>query len=298
MTRFFHFLLISLFPFIPCRSQDLDISCERQDDLIIVRVGRATFTCYRFGTGQKYPYFYPVNGPKTGSSLTTESSLPWPHHRSLWFGCDRVNSGNYWQEGNERGQIVSRGARITENGPRQAVIEDVCDWRQPGEDPVITDTRRILIQAPSGNIRTIDFLIDLRALTDVHIEKSNHSLFAARMKDSLSVSKGGNLFNAEGKRGEKETAGINSPWCDYSGSHFGIREGIAIFDHPANIWYPSPWFTRDYGFFSPTGMNWLGEKGFDIRQGDTVSFRYRVVVHAGGKDEAGIQEIFGQWVKE
>ena len=85
------------------------LSVERLDDRIVVRVDDRTFTCYRFGAGQKYPYFYPVNGPRSGVSVTTESSLPWPHHRSLFFGSDKVNGGNYWQEGNDQGQIVSRG---------------------------------------------------------------------------------------------------------------------------------------------------------------------------------------------
>ena len=92
-----------------------ELTAERQDDMIIVRLDNTTFTCYRFGPGQKYPYFYPVNGPISGISVTTESSLPYPHHRSLFFGLDRVNGANYWQEENERGQIVSRGASIAEN---------------------------------------------------------------------------------------------------------------------------------------------------------------------------------------
>jgi hypothetical protein len=65
------------------------LSVERLDDRIIVRVDGRTFTCYRFGAGQKYPYFYPVNGPLSGVSVTTESSLPWPHHRSLSSAATR-----------------------------------------------------------------------------------------------------------------------------------------------------------------------------------------------------------------
>ena len=111
------------------------LSAERIDDRIVVRAGAGTFTCYRFGQGQKYPYFYPVNGPASRESLTSESALPYPHHRSLFFGCDRVNGGNYWQEGNERGQILSQGPAITLNGPEAVEFTDLCLWRQPGRDP-------------------------------------------------------------------------------------------------------------------------------------------------------------------
>ena len=96
-------------------AQNNILSAEQQDERIIVRIDDVTFTSYRYGDGQKYPYFYPLNAPASGLSVTTESSLPYPHHRSLWFGCDQVNGGNYWQEGNDRGQIISKGPVIVEN---------------------------------------------------------------------------------------------------------------------------------------------------------------------------------------
>lgn len=175
-----------------------NLTAEMQDDMVIVRIDGLTFTCYRYGAGQKYPYFYPVNGPLSGLSVTTESSQPYPHHRSLFFGLDRVNGGNYWQEGNDRGQIVSRGPRIAENGPDTVVINDECAWQQPNEEPIIIDKRIIVITAPSDSLRIVDFSITITAQVDIHVEKSNHALFSARMDEQLSVLKGGTLVNASG----------------------------------------------------------------------------------------------------
>jgi len=273
------------------------LTAETQDEMIIVRIDEAMFICYRFGGGQKYPYFYPVNGPLSGLPVTTESSLPYPHHRSLWFGWDRVNGGNYWQEGNERGQIVSRGPKVTVNGPDRVQIRDECDWRQPGQPPIITDRREIAITAPSDAARIIDFTIRMTALADIAFEKTNHSLFSARMTPALSVAAGGVLVNAEGKSGEKETAGRPSPWMDYSGTRFGLTEGLAIFDAPGNPWYPSRWFTRDYGFFSPTNLNWIDDKGLRLKTGESFMFRYRVVVHAGTAAQADLAGEFSRWAK-
>ena len=274
------------------------LTAETQDDMIIVRIDEATFTCYRYGAGQKLPYLYPVNGPLSGLSLTTESSLPYPHHRSLWFGCDRVNGGDYWQEGNDRGQIVSRGPKVGQDGPAAVRIQDVCDWRQPGQPPIIADAREIVITAPSDALRTIDFAVTLKALVDIKIEKSNHSLFSARVVPALAVTAGGTLVNAEGLAGEKATAGQSSPWMDYSGTRFGIAEGLAIFDAPGNPWYPAKWFTRDYGFFSPTNMNWVDDAGVRLKSGESLTFRYRVVVHAGSAAQAGIPALFERWKGE
>jgi hypothetical protein len=271
------------------------MSAERLDDRIIVRVKDQTFTVYRFGAGQKYPYFFPVNGPLSGRSLTTESSLPYPHHRALFFGCDRVNGGNYWQEGNERGQIVSRGAAIARNGPDYVQLLDDCEWRQPGQSPIISDHREIRIEAVSPELRIIDFSVILTALTDIRIEKTNHALFSARVEPELSVQGGGVLINAEGATSEKGTYGVASAWCDYSGSHCGAAEGLAIFDSPRNRWFPCKWFTRDYGFFSPTPMEWLDPEGFQLKQGERLPLRYRVVVHAGDSRQAAIGSLFKQW---
>ncbi len=97
----------------------------------------------------------------------------------------------------------------------------------------------------------------------------------------LSVTSGGTLVNAEGKTSEKGTFNVASPWCDYFGTRNGITEGIAILQHPANRWYPSPWFTRDYGFFSPTPMNWLEGDQLDLPKGQKLTLSYRVIVHTG-----------------
>jgi hypothetical protein len=271
------------------------LSAERLDDRIVVRVDDRTLTCYRFGAGQKYPYFYPVNGPLSGVSVTTESSLPWPHHRSLFFGCDKVNGGNYWQEGNDQGQIVSRGPTVVHAGPDRVEIADECDWRRPGTPSVVLDRREIRLEAPSPGLRTIAFRITLVAQVDVRIERTNHSLFAARVAPELAARGGGVLRNAAGATGEKGTFGAASPWCDVSGTRFGLREGLAIFDSPRNRWYPSRWFTRDYGFFSPTPLNWLDDAGLRLGPGERLELEYLVVVHAGDADEAGIAGLFAQW---
>ncbi len=274
------------------------LSAERLDDRIVVRVDDGTFTCYRFGAGQKYPYFYPVNGPLSGVSVTTESALPWPHHRSLFFGCDKVNGGNYWQEGNEEGQIVSRGPTVEHGGPDRVEIADLCEWRRPGAAPVVVDRREIRVEAPSPRLRTIAFRATLVAQVDVRIERTNHSLFAARVAPELSAQAGGVLRNAAGATGEKGTFGAPSPWCDVSGTRFGLREGLAIFDSPRNRWYPSRWFTRDYGFFSPTPFNWLDDTGLRLGPGERLELEYLVVVHAGDADEAGIASLFTTWAGE
>jgi len=273
------------------------LKAELQDywKRIAVTIDGKLFTTYKFNELQKYPYFFPVNGPLSGNSVTTETSWPYPHHHSLFFGCDRVNGGNYWQEENDRGQILSQGPEIIKAEGNRVIFSDECLWQQPGEEPVIRDVRRITVSAPGKTLRYIDFEITILSLTDILILKNNHSLFSARVDPDLSVLSGGTLINAEAGTKEKGTFGIASAWCDYSGTRSGITEGIAILQHPENRWYPSKWFTRDYGFFSPTPMYWLENDRLELSKGEELVLHYRVVVHDGSAKEADIEGIYEQY---
>jgi hypothetical protein len=268
------------------------VEAKLEKNQIVVTAGGQLFTCYKFDSSQKYPYFWPVNGPASGKSITTETSEPYPHHHSLFFGCDRVNGGNYWQDTNERGQILSQGPKIVEPSGSRVVLTDVGLWKQPGKDPIIRDERRIVITAPSDSLRLIDFTVTVEPLVDIRILNTNHSLFSARVVPELAVTAGGTLINAEGKTAEKGTFDVASPWCDYYGTRAGVTEGIAIFQHPSDRWYPSKWFTRDYGFFSPTPMNWLEGGQLDLPKGQKLTLTYRVVVHSGDTQKAGIPALF------
>lgn len=93
-------------------AQKQEVSATKVGNRIDVTIGEQFFTSYRFQPDEKYPFFFPVNGPVSGAGVTSMRNGQYPHHSSLFFGCDRVNGGNYWQEGLERGRIISVGARI------------------------------------------------------------------------------------------------------------------------------------------------------------------------------------------
>ncbi len=230
------------------------IKATKIGDRIDITINNRFFTSYLFPGNEKYPFFFPVNGPKTGSSVTSMRNGEYPHHSSLFFGCDRVNGGNYWQEGLERGRIISDGAMIAEQDSQHVVIVDNCTWKRPDAPSPVKDSRKIIITAPSSGLYQIDFEIKIEMLMDVTIEKTNHSLFSVRMDPDLSVKCGGTMVNASGDSGEKATFGKSSPWMDYFGKRGEVIEGLAILQHPGNIDYPAPWFTRDYGFFADIAL--------------------------------------------
>lgn len=279
----------------PCHAQE-KLAASQIGSRIDVTLGGKFFTSYRFAADEKYPFFFPVNGP-SGASVTSMRNGEYPHHSSLFFACDKVNGGNYWQEGLDRGRIVSQGPVLEAAAGNQIVIRDSCDWTRPGAPQPLRDVRRIVISAPSPGMRQIDFDITLEALEEVVIQKTNHSLFSARMDPDLTPAFGGTMINAGGDLGEKETFGKPSPWLAYHAARDGkTTEGLAILQHPQNPGYPAPWFTRDYGFFSPTPMFWPADgKNTRMAKGEKIRLCYRVLIFSGTPESAGIDGVFTEF---
>jgi hypothetical protein len=274
------------------------IVAQKFNSKIDILINNNLFTSYVLSQDEKYPFFFPVNGP-SNASVTSLRNANYPHHSSLFFGCDRVNGGNYWQEGLERGQIISIRADIIESGNDKVIIENECIWRRPNASAPIKDTRKITITAPSKEVFQIDFDVTLEMLMDVVIEKTNHSLFSGRMDADLAVINGGTMINSNGEKGEKETFGKKAAWIDFYGKRGDKQEGMAILQHPSNEWYPAPWFTRDYGFFSPTPMYWpQNDKETNLKKGQTIKLKYRVLVHSGDTSTAKIAEQFEKYKSE
>jgi hypothetical protein len=112
---------------------------------------------------------------------------------------------------------------------------------------------------------------------------------------------GGKMTNAEGKSGEKEVWGKRSPWVDYAGAIDGEKLGIAIFDHPSNPRHPTYWHSRAYGLFAANiwGLHDFVDKSQDgsmtVEPGQSIRFRYRVVIHPGLTAETDVAGMFKKY---
>ena len=159
------------------------------------------------------------------------------------------------------------------------------------------DRRQFKIAVAGPRLRMLDARITWTAVADATVTKTNHSLFSLRAARDITPWGGGTLVNSDGQEGEKATFGRQAAWCAYWGKRKGnpgLVEGIALLDHPQNPWSPCQWFTRDYGFISPTPMNFL-DKPWKLAAGKSVSLRYRVLLFAGDPKEAEIERIYRAW---
>ncbi len=256
-------------------------------------------TVYRAHPTQKFPYFYPVAGPASGLSLTTESSLPYPHHRGLWLGLDPLHGGNYWHGSLDDGRIRSERRKVVKRSERSIAFTDRCEWERKGAPSPLHDERRFTVTLVDNRRWLIDADLELVAEQPITIEEAKHSLFAIRAAADISPTYGGPLYNADGGRGAEGTYGKEARWCGYYGPRRrqpDTVEGIAVMTHPDNPWRPV-WFTRDYGHLSPSPFNFL-EEPWKLAAGESVKLRYRVVLHAGSPEDANLAELYRQWVEE
>ncbi|MDR2844806.1 MAG: PmoA family protein [Puniceicoccales bacterium] len=270
------------------------------------RKNNTVLTAYRANAAQKYPYWYPLAGPKSGLSLIAETAQPWPHHRGIFFGCDRVNGGNYWQNALKDGQILSQGFELKTISETQSEFTDHCLWRKPGQSPIIEDTRRYALNLLDDNRYVLDAWLEIKPLVDITIEQTNHGLFGVRCAPDISVPQGGTLENSEGVKVVKADGpkavfekihGQTARWCSFYGKRAGldITEGVAVLV-PAGL--PEPfdkcqWFARDYGNISPMPMLFIPKgKTLKFAKGEVVKLAYRVVAFAGTPQDA---DLNGLW---
>lgn len=277
-----------------------------------VRLNNLPLCNYRAQEGLKYPYFHPVNGPVSGLSLTAESALPYPHHRGIWLGCQPFNGGDYWSDKPlDTGQIQSKSL-VIDNVPTQetdktnsppktsASFSDQCDWVREGYQSPLKDQRLFSIKVfPDRPLWILDMDFKLEALETIEIEKAKHSLLAIRAASDISCPEGGVLMNSEGGTGAEGTYGKEARWCGYHGKRKmnpKVVEGITMMTHPENPWRPV-WFTREYGHLSPSPFQFL-EKNWILEKGESIRLRYRFALHGGTPGEAGLDDVYTDWVKD
>ncbi|MDX1283776.1 MAG: DUF6807 family protein, partial [Draconibacterium sp.] len=170
-----------------------------RDGQVQIRWNNMPLMAYRAKPSDKYPYFYPLNGLASGTSLTTESALPYPHHRGLWLGCEPLNGGDYWADnGPDSGQIQSEKLELGNVQEKSVEILNNCKWVRKDAPSPWSDERKFTVSILNDKLWVIDAEIKITAKNDVEIKKAKHSFFAMRAASDISPAYGGVLMNSEG----------------------------------------------------------------------------------------------------
>jgi hypothetical protein len=251
------------------------------------------------------PYFFPLVGP-SGSKMTRAFPMKTVegekndhiHHRSLWFTHGSVNKVDFWSEVPGHGKIIETSRPTVVSGRALGRLRTTDDWLAADGKKVCEDERVVTIFA-TQKTRILDFDITLKASEGpVTFGDTKEGMFGLRVATSMDVTskKGGKIVNSEGINDTKAW-GKAASWVDYTGPVDGKTVGISILNHPSSFRYPTTWHVRDYGLFAanPFGYHDFGQKTsgeYVLPKGDSIQFRYRVILHDGDTASADLPTAF------
>lgn len=263
-----------------------------------------------------------------GFPLNTKPGDPndHPHHIGLWFNYENVNGLDFWNNSyaipenkkSQYGWIKTDRILQATGGSTKGTIAYHANWTNQANDVLLEETTSLEFSG-TANSRIIDRVTTLKANTEVTFNDAKDGMLGIRLAHELQIpttkdetftdSKGivtvvkggtdkiptGNYLTSEGKQGDAAWS-TRGKWCMIYGKMGADSISVAIIDNPKNPNYPTFWHARGYGLFA---ANPLGEKIFTngksaknlkLQKGESVTFRYRIVVN-GGKNKLTVKEL-------
>src|SRR5215467_12928993 len=244
-----------------------------------------------------------------------------PHHVGLWFNFENVNGLDFWNNSfaipadkkHLYGWIKTDKIIETKNGEK-GVLSYHANWVNQKGDVLLEETTKFEFSG-SPHWRVIDRSTTLKANTDVLFTDAKDGMLGLRVAHELQIplttdqkftdDKGnvtvvkkstdniatGNYLTSEGKRGD-DAWSTRAAWCKMYGKMGNDSVSIIIIDHPGNPNYPTFWHARGYGLFAanPLGerifTNGKGFKDLKLKKGESVTFRFRVLIENGNKSSS------------
>lgn len=280
---------------------------QRQVDVIL---NGELFTTFHFAEEQVKPYLWPVLA-HGGASITRDwpmgernKTKDHPHHESFWTAYGDIDGADFWAftEGKKGTQKVTGWDYETHSAYGLLKLE--LTWFNLAGDPVVDEAREYRFYNTPSEARLFDVSTTLTAkYGDAKFNDTKEGgMVSLRMNDDLrEVGGSGTITNSEGGVGAGETWGKPAAWCDYSGSLEGFgKVGVTIMDHPSSFRYPTHWHVRDYGLMGANAFGYSyfygsesGKNGDHLlKEGESISFNYRIYVHTGDVNDAKVAEQY------
>jgi len=262
---------------------------------------------YVYG-GVAKPYLHPLRTPG-GSELTGFQPHSHPWHRGLWFTIKYLNEENFWEEEELEGfgtQRTTLPPTIAHTPHGDTALVSELTWVRPDGATVVLDERRAVgigegAIAEGVSAITIDFATILTARCDLSLDRTPFTTWGGYGGLALRLTRacrGSRMLFPDGSTSERPT-GDPAVWCDLSGAlDGGVRAsgGAAVFDHPSNPRHPTPWYGAA-GSMNFLNAAFLFHEPMQLVEGDTLAFRFRVLVHDDVWEPDRIGEAYELWVK-
>lgn len=265
----------------------------------------------------RVPFLYPLPSA-SGANLARQwpietaaegENTDHPHHRSLWFSHGSVNGFDFWAwtgKGEPRIDILE--TKIIRASGDDVAFEAKLSWVADGQEQ-LSETRHYEFRRSGSDTLVINLQSNLTATRgDVLLGDTKEGTMALRVDRSLRL-KGplakGHIADSEG-RTDGDCWGKRSKWVAFHGPDEKNEPAVlAILDHPSNLRHPCWWHARDYGLLAanPFGIHdFEGKKdktlgNHTLAKGDSLEFRYRIILHHGELTSANLEEHWNTFAK-
>lgn len=280
----------------PCDGIDLD----RHEGSFDVSLAGAQFLTFHYGGDAVKPVINPIMTPGGTNMLRemmgayTEGEHPWQRGLTLMQGA--INEVDCWNEADKKGfGRTEQDAIAIHHRPLSLVWETENTWYEL-DKPLMTDSRSYRVFDTARDAVILDIALTLKASHGaITIGPTKEAGFVCiRVNPTMNASADGRMVNSYGAADEAGCWSKRAHWMDYFGPVGNETVGFAVFDHPENLRYPTAWHVRGYGLFAPNC--WMNQPDHTIPDGETLTFRWRVVVHSGDTHSAQIRERYLDYV--
>jgi len=243
-------------------------------------------------------YFHPLYGPD-GEVLTQDFPTDHYHHRGLFWAWPECTASGRRMDVWALDGVRQRHQEWTQKSAAadKAVLGFVNIWSYDDapEKPVVREEIlcTVLPAGPQG--RSIDFALKFTNASDGDVtflgaENKGYGGFCFRPDATRKPM----TFTTKDGLCPKDALRYDTPWADISFSNGkGAVSGVTFMQHPANPGYPFPgWIFRHYGFL---GASWPHEQTHTLKPGDSFSLQYRVYIHKGAADTAGMASLYAAY---
>jgi hypothetical protein len=287
-------------------------------------------TAYCYYDSIKKPFLFPIN-TLDGITITRGYPVAprpgertdHPHHTGLWMNYESVNGFDFWNNStaipkenrNHYGTILHEKLLGKQALNNKAVLKIQAVWLRPDsvalldeitkytftvKDNLFLIDRQTILTARDSTVifkDVKDGFFAIRVARELEMPSQQEDVFVDNQGNKTTVAKinndhvSGMYYSSNGLKGDSvwSSKGV---WTMLKGIKAGKAITIGMFDHPANVGYPTYWHARGYGLFAlnPLGRevfsNGKEKLNFTLKPGEVTAFKYRVIIASGQKIDA------------
>ena len=279
---------------------------QRQEDSLGLLLDKKLIWRYVYSPEEAKPFFHPLALPD-GTVLTWLKPPDHIWHRAAWFSWKYINGVNYWEEdkitGKSKGRMEITSTQIECGEDYSASINMELSYHEPGSELILIEKRKLYISPVSldSSYYYIDWESTFKAVAkEVLLDRTpipgepggvnsgGYAGLSVRLSEEIKDWKPLNSYGQVGM----DCHGQKAPWVQFSGTTADGRSvGAAVFDHPDNIRFPSPWYiTNTPGSKDNLSPSLLFNESLKLTQGQTINLKYRIFIHEGKLSASELQK--------